>query len=501
MSPAVAPPTVALHDIAALRALETQAAAALGDDDALMQRAGEAGWRHVLQHWPQARRIVVACGPGNNGGDGYVLARHAWQAGREVRVVQVKPPDSALAARACAEFRSAGGRVDAFESQLPEADLVVDALLGIGLSRAPEGALASCIAAIAAQDAPVLALDVPSGVDADRGCIRGHAVQAARTLQLMAAHPGLATGAALDQVGACDLATLGVDPGLLERLPVFARALQPRALAGWLPSRRRDSHKGTNGHVLCIGGDHGSAGAIMLCVDAALRCGAGLASVATRTGHVAALLARRPEAMAHAVESEAGLAALCARADVIAVGPGLGKAQWGRDLLSCALSAGKSLVVDADALNLLAAQPRELSPGTILTPHPGEAARLLEWSDGARVQADRYAAAASLVARYRCVVVLKGAGTIVAAPGCTPFVIAAGNPGMAVGGMGDLLTGVIAALRAQGLEAFDAAACGALLHAVAGDVAAGQGQRGMLPSDLLPALRQCANPTSRDRAL
>ncbi len=489
--------TTALHDITALRALETQAASALGDEYALMERAGEAGWRYVLEHWPQARRIVVACGPGNNGGDGYVLARHARQAGREVRVVQAKAPGSALAKRACAEFQAGNGRVDGFESTLPSADVVVDALLGIGLARAPEGTLAACIAAIDAQQAPVLALDVPSGIDADRGHAPGRAVHATRTLQLIAAHPGLVTGTALDHVGACDVDTLGLDPELLQQMPVFARALRADDLVGWMPRRKRDSHKGSNGHLLCIGGDLGSGGAIMLCADAALHCGAGLASVATRAVHVAALLARRPEAMAHAIDSASGLDALAARADAIAIGPGLGKSQWGRGLFERALSGNKPLVIDADALNLLAMQPRDLPPDTILTPHPGEAARLLD-CDGAQVQADRYAAVASLVSRYGCVVVLKGAGTIVAAPGRTPCVIAAGNPGMAVGGMGDVLTGVVAALHVQGMDAFDAAACGALLHAVAGDVVARQGQRGMLPSDLLPVLRQCANPASQE---
>jgi NAD(P)H-hydrate epimerase len=268
----------------------------------------------------------------------------------------------------------------------------------------------------------------------------------------------------------------------------------PDALPAWLPPRPRDSHKGANGHVLCIGGDHGSGGAIVLCAQAALRAGAGLASVATRAAHVPPLLARQPEAMAHVVESADALAPLFARASMIAIGPGLGQGGWGRAMLAAALAASKPLVLDADALNLLAAAPRALPAGTILTPHPGEAARLLD-SDIASVQGDRNAAALALVQRYGAVVVLKGAGTIVAAPGRIPRVVAAGNPGMATGGMGDLLTGVIAALRAQGLDAFDAASCGALLHAHAGDLAAREdGMRGLLPSDLLPWLHRCANP-------
>lgn len=504
MSNAVTPPTVALRDVATLRAVEVQAASALGDEHVLMQRAGEACWRYVLQYWPQAQRIVVACGAGNNGGDGYVLARHALQAGRDVRVVRASAPGSEQAREACRAYEAAGGRIDTFDSNrhdlgLPEPDLAVDALLGIGLSRAPDGPLAAFIDAINAQPAPVFALDVPSGIDADSGHAPGRAVHATRTLQLIAAHPGLVTGSALDHVGACDIATLGLDDGLLQQAPVFAYALHADALSSWLAPRKRDSHKGSNGHVLCIGGDDGSGGAIVLCADAALHCGAGLVSVATRAAHAAALLARRPEAMAHAVDAAAALEPLMKRADVIAIGPGLGQAAWGSGLFECVLAAGKPLILDADALNLLAAHPSELPADTILTPHPGEAARLLD-CDTARVQADRFAAAAALVSRYRCVVVLKGAGTIVAAPGRTPFVIAAGNPGMAVGGMGDLLTGVVAALRAQGLEAFDAAACGALLHAAAGDAAAVQGQRGLLPSDLLPALRALANPALAEAA-
>lgn len=269
----------------------------------------------------------------------------------------------------------------------------------------------------------------------------------------------------------------------------------PDALAGWLPQRPRDSHKGDNGHVLCVGGDHGSGGAALLCAQAALRTGAGLVSVATRSVHVPPLLARQPEAMAHAVESTQDLLPLLARATVVAIGPGLGQGEWGKAMLAATLASAKPLVLDADALNLLAAAPRELPADAILTPHPGEAARLLG-SSSADVQSDRSGAAHVLAVRHGCVVVLKGAGSLVAAPGHPTRVVAAGNPGMATGGMGDLLTGVVAALRAQGLPAFDAASCGALLHAHAGDIAARDGMRGLLPSDLLPRLRECANPAA-----
>ena len=246
--------------------------------------------------------------------------------------------------------------------------------------------------------------------------------------------------------------------------------------------------------MLCVGGDHGSGGAILLCAQAAARSGAGWTQVATRAAHVTALLARLPEAMADAIDDGAALSLRLPRADVVAIGPGLGQGEWAQDLLASALAAGKPLVLDADALNLLAERRDPLRADTILTPHPGEAARLLGISTSC-VQDDRFHAAHTLCERYGCVVVLKGAGTIIAAPGRTPRVIDAGNPGMAVAGMGDVLTGVIAALSAQGLPAFDAASCGALLHAAAGDAAAREGgERGLLPSDLMPWLRRLANP-------
>ena len=227
-----------------------------------------------------------------------------------------------------------------------------------------------------------------------------------------------------------------------------------------------------------------------------MRSGAGLLSVATRESHVPVLLARRPEVMAHAVESGEDLQPLLAQADAVAIGPGLGQGEWARAMLRLALASGKPLVIDADALNLVAAQPCVLADA-ILTPHPGEAARLLG-SDNADVQRDRFAAAREIAQRHNAVTVLKGAGTIVFAPDEILRVIGAGNPGMAVGGMGDVLTGVIVALRAGGMSAFDAASAGALLHSLAGDAAAGEGERGLLPSDLFPQLRRFANPETME---
>jgi NAD(P)H-hydrate epimerase len=484
-------PDRALHDVAALRALEQRTAQALGDEFVLMQRAGAAAWRDLLAHWPAAQRIVVACGPGNNGGDGYLLAAHAAGSGRSVRVVRLGAPRTTVAQRAEAECRASGCAIDEFAGTLPQGDVLVDALFGIGLTRAPDGDAAALIEAMNAFDGAVFAIDVPSGVDADTGHVPGSAVRAARTLQMLAAHRGLATGAALDHVGTSAVATLDVAH---DGVAPTAEVLKGEDLAHWLHPRPRNSHKGLYGHVLCVGGDHGSGGAIALCAEAALRTGAGLVSVATRADHVAPLLARRPELMPQAIDDVADFDAAMQRATLLALGPGLGRGDWGRELLTRTLHANLPMVIDADALNLIAEQPRTLRADTVLTPHPGEAARLLG-SDTRAVQADRFGAAAALVARYACVVVLKGAGTIVAAPDAMPRVIGAGNAGMASGGMGDLLTGVIAALRAQGFDAFEAASAGALLHGAAGDFAASDvGERGLLASDLLPALHRLANP-------
>ncbi|KAF1015797.1 MAG: Bifunctional NAD(P)H-hydrate repair enzyme Nnr [Stenotrophomonas maltophilia] len=484
-----------LFDTAAARTLDARASVLASDGAwSLMAQAGLAAWHCLLQHWPQAGRICVLVGAGNNGGDGYVLATHALRAGRTVQVIALpgKGPSTPLAQRAADGFTAAGGEVTAFSSMLPAADVLVDALFGLGLARAPEGAAEALVEAVNRHGAPVLALDVPSGVDADLGRVPGVAVRATRTLQFIAPHRGLFTGDALEHVGVRALAPLQLHEAAWQDVAPSAQAWHGEALRALLPPRRANTHKGESGHVLCVGGNHGSGGAIALAAEAALRAGAGLLSIATRPGHVAPLLARLPEAMVHALESDSVPPALLDKARVLAVGPGLGQDDWARALWAQVRTCGKPLVVDADALNLLAAAPEPM-PDAILTPHPGEAARLLGTRTAA-IQADRYGSAQALAERYQAVVVLKGAGTVVAAPGQCPRLIAAGNPGMAVGGMGDLLTGIIASLRAQGLAAFDAAAAGALLHALAGDDAAADGPRGLLPTDLLAPLRRLANP-------
>jgi NAD(P)H-hydrate epimerase len=489
-------PPLPLYVSEKVRAIDARALDVLGISAyELMGRAGAAAWALAAKRWPKAQRVVVACGPGNNGGDGYVFARLARAAGREVLVLVPADamPASSECKRAAEAWRADGGRTHPFDGALPVADLYVDALFGIGLSRSIGGAAQAMIERINASRRPVLALDVPSGLDADRGRAGRVCVVAEATLALVAGKRGLHTGQGCDFAGEVFVDELGVPEALYSAFAPDAVLYRAEQLRNGLAPRHANAHKGEHGHVLCVGGESGMGGAVRLCAEAALRAGAGLASVATRSEGVAALIAARPEAMTHAVEDADALRVLIARASVLAVGPGLGQGEWGRGLFEAAVESGKPLILDADGISLLAKHPRPL-PQAILTPHPGEAARLLGMSNE-EVQADRFLAVESLAQSFACVVVLKGAGTLVAAPGETTAVIAAGNPGMATGGMGDVLTGVIAALHAQGLPLFQAAVHGALLHGAAGDAAARiDGERGLLPSDLFAHLRRLANP-------
>jgi NAD(P)H-hydrate epimerase len=457
----------------------------------LMRRAANAAFAALVRHWPQTRRLLVCCGPGNNGGDGYLLAALASEAGMQVEIIELtaETHGDAASARAACVHAGVMPRTWHVDDALPEAEVIADALYGTGLRRAPEGVVAALIARINAAGVPVLAIDVPSGVDADTGRAPGPVVHAAHTVTFIVAKRGLHTGSAPAYTGAIELDALDLPPALFRTTSADAHLLDAQCL----PPRARDVHKGDNGHVLAIGGDHGTAGAIRLCGDAALRAGAGLVSVATQAEHITALNAARPELMAHAVDGPPALEPLLARASVLAVGPGLGQGGWGHALWQAALDSGKPLVLDADGLNLLARQPRPFAQPAVLTPHPGEAARLLD-TDVAQVQADRFAAVRTLAARHRAVVVLKGAGSLIADPDGRLDVCPWGNPGMASGGMGDLLTGIIAALLAQGCSASVAARLGVGLHARAGDLAVrGEGERGLVAGDLLAPLRRLIN--------
>ena len=488
----------ALYTAAQMRRIDEYAMARLGIAGvALMQRAADAAFESLRRRWPAARRIVVLCGPGKNGGDGYLVAGLAREAGFEASVLAIGQPRDADAQIARGRWLESGGRTLEFDSEanLPDADVYVDALFGTGLARPLEGVAAAVVATLAGRAVPVLALDVPSGVNADTGAVPGVAVRADVTVSFIGWKRGLATGAALDCCGEIELATLDLPVDVHADENAGAFFMRHEDLAARIPVRSRNVHKGLFGHVLAIGGDSGMGGAIRLAAEAALRSGAGLVSVATREEHVAPLLAARPELMVRAVGGPQELDALLERASVLALGPGLGRRAWGHALWHRALETRLPCVVDADALNLLAERPRRFGGNAVLTPHPAEAARLLG-VDTPTVQADRYSAAAALAERYEAAVVLKGAGSLIAAPACATAVCVWGNAGMASGGMGDVLTGAVAAFLAQGLGAHDAALLGVGVHALAGDAAARDGMLGLVAGDLLPHLRAELNGLS-----
>ena len=486
-----------LYRAAQVRGFDRAAIEGLGIPGAtLMARAGEAAFRALRARWPEARSVAVVCGAGNNGGDGYVVARLAREAGLVARAAAVSDPARLRgdAAGAAEGARAAGVPLEPFRADaLRGADVLVDALLGTGLDRPLEGEWAVAVQAVRSAGRPTLALDIPSGLHADTGQVLGAAVRASVTVTFLALKPGLFTGAGPAYCGRVVFHDLGVPRSVLEGEEPAALRLDGEALRRvWLAPRRRDAHKGRFGHVLVVGGGHGYGGAARLAGEAAARCGAGLVTVATRPEHVGAMIAARPELMARGVERASDLAPLLARATVVALGPGLGQGSWGRELAAAALGCGLPQVVDADALSMVP-QGTALAPPRVLTPHPGEAARMLGIST-AQVQDDRLVAAASLRERFGAVVVLKGNGTVVDDGQGPPAICTQGNPGMAAGGMGDLLTGVVAGLLAQGVPAGAAARLGAWLHAEAADAAARGGERGLLPSDLFAYLTRLVNP-------
>lgn len=487
----------AIHSAAQVRALDQHEIRVHGTPGyTLMKRAGEASLRWLRLHWPTARALVVVCGPGNNGGDGYVLARFAHAAGLDVRALAVSDPrrlagDARLAWMDCI---ASGIEAEPFSpAAMDIADVVVDAVLGTGLASDVRGAAAEAIHAINAAARPVLSLDVPSGLCADSGRPRGEAVRADATVTFVGLKTGLFLGEGPDHVGALYFDDLGVRAPDPPPLPRLERIGEPE-IAAALPRRPRASHKGNFGSVVVVGGGPGMPGAAALAGEAALRVGAGRVTVLALPGSAPAIAAWRPELMVHGVEDASALRVALEGADVVAAGPGLGRGEWGQMALSAVLGCWHGpLVLDADALNLLAtglADSRRRD--WILTPHPGEAARLLGTTTAA-VQADRLGALESLCEKFGGVVVLKGAGTLVGEAGRVAALCERGNPGMAVPGMGDVLTGAIAGILGQCRDPWRAARAAVLVHALAGDAEARAGQRGLLAGEVARALRPWAN--------
>lgn len=507
-----------LYTAAQVRELDRLAIRGLGIEGfTLMQRAAAAVLDLTLDHYPQVKHLVVMAGPGNNGGDGYVVAALAQARDIRATVVQVGN-HTALQGAAGQAARMAAGKntpVEIFDSAnlFPDSPhfghtVIVDALLGIGLSRPVSAEFQSAIELMNASGLPVVAVDVPSGLCSDTGEILGAAVNAAHTVCLVGLKRGLLTGQGVNCCGELhffDLETAETIRNSAEAPRPDCLRIDMPAMSRYLRARAPSAHKGDFGHTLVIGGDSGFGGAAIMAGEAALRSGSGLVSLVTRPAHVGAALARRPELMVLGRdEVDESVQRLAQRASVIVVGPGLGRSDWSRSFLQLALACQRShnipLVVDADGLNLLAeddlrqvGRPRQ---HWILTPHPGEAGRLLGW-ETARVQADRFAAIRSLQSLWGGVVLLKGAGSLLChgADGQPVMLCTEGNAGMASGGMGDVLSGVIGGLVAQGHALPEALQLAVCVHGESADLAVAEtGQAGLLATDLLGRIGPLLNP-------
>lgn len=461
----------------------------------LMELAG-AGTARLIRERCGGRpgRAVILCGGGNNGGDGYVIARHLADCGWTVRCIALSDPGSlrgdaatnhGIWAARGGEMRVVGDKVTArVGNWLGHANVIVDALFGTGLNRPLEGSAAAVVEAANSKDHGLkVAVDVPSGVNADTGAVMGCAFRADLTATYGLSKIGLHQYPGADQSGEVVVVGIGMPRPTVDEVGASFRLATERAVAGALPGSEVAGHKGRFGHVGVVGGRGGTQGAAVLTARAALRGGAGLVTWCREADTVDAVT-RAPEIMVH----DEGT--LDARSSVLVVGPGLGTDGGAERWLHAALHSKRGLVVDADALNLLArtdAGPllaAVAGADAVLTPHPAEAGRLLGVTT-AEVQADRPAAARALAERYDAVVVLKGAATLVAGPGRETVVLPGGEPTLAVAGSGDVLAGLIGALRAQGASAQDAAVAGAFVHVRAGSTAgSGRGDRGALASEI-----------------
>ena len=476
----------ALYSAAQVRDLDARLIAAGTPGFELMQRAAHATWRAIRRRWPEASELTVLAGRGNNAGDGYLVASLAHKTGWQVRVLAVGDPAALKGDAALAYAAASGVNIQPWANQAM-AGIVVDALLGTGLQGDVRDPYRSAIEAINASGLPVAAVDIPSGLCADTGHCLGVAVRADLTVTFIGLKMGTLTGDAPDLIGQLIFDDLQADKAIVAQAPVTAKRLDKTSLP-FLAPRPRTAHKGMYGRVLVIGGDHGFGGAALLSAESALRSGAGMVTLATRTEHVPAALTRMPEIMSAGIHSANQLMTLIEAASVLVVGPGLGQDSWGRSLLSAAANADRPQVWDADALNQLATGQVVLPKNSVITPHPGEAARLLGISTQ-EVQNDRAAAAHALARTFNAVCVLKGSGSLIADVDGRLALCDRGHPAMATAGLGDVLAGLTGALMAQHMSAFDAACLAVWLHASAGQKIGASG-RGMAASDSIPAIRQ-----------
>ncbi|MEF1311800.1 NAD(P)H-hydrate dehydratase [Vibrio mytili] len=475
----------------------------------LMQRAGMAVYERFLHLYPRAKNILVVCGKGNNGGDGYVFASLVKQAQLKVNVFQLGEPSDLKGDALCAyqEWQAVDGtncRWDDWNTALLEADVIIDAMLGTGLNGEVRHEYRRYLEQINQIRCPVISVDIPSGLCANTGSVLGEAIHANHTVTFIGVKQGLCTAQARDHVGELHFCGLGVSAEFDAIEDESALGIDHQVVSRLMPNRNVTAHKGDSGKLLCVGGNVGMSGAIRLCCAAAVRCGAGLTASMTHTDSLLSLQVSLPEVMSQSItedalrEAENALTTRIGWADVLVFGPGFGSDEWAHQAYQALSSQKKLKVVDADGLNILALLNQQGSAAVhddqrVMTPHPGEAARLLNVTTQ-EVERDRYAAARQLHEHYGGVVVLKGAGTLIY-DGIRMYVCLAGNPGMATGGMGDVLSGVIGALLAQGVPIAVAARLGVMIHSHAADMNVHQfGTKGLLPSDVIESLRAVINP-------
>jgi hydroxyethylthiazole kinase-like uncharacterized protein yjeF len=459
----------------------------------LMKSAGKACYHVFKARFPSARKVLVFTGCGNNGGDGYIFAGMAKNAGLDVQLCQIGDPAnfSNETKRAKKTWQKGQGKIDTIaQANIAAADVIVDALLGTGFSGSLRPEFKSLIDKINLAGKAVLSVDIPSGLNADSGAINPVAIKAQATITFVGLKQGLFTGAAGDHCGQLYFSGLGISEQFADLAVSDSTSVSYQDLTHLLKRRRRSSHKGQFGKTLIIGGNLGMPGAVRLAAESALRSGSGLVKVLTRLDNHTAVMAGRPELMLQTFSENEDL--FGDWPTTLVIGPGLGLDDWAQGLLDRVISAELNCVVDADALTLLASKP-VYKDNWILTPHPGEASKLLGASV-AEIEMDRFNAVRRLQDIYGGVVILKGAGTLI----CDEkqiFVANVGNPGMASGGMGDVLSGIIGGLLAQGLNSLDAARLAVCIHGDAADLAARQGERGLLASDLFSYIRKLVNPS------
>ncbi|MDG1818877.1 MAG: NAD(P)H-hydrate dehydratase [Porticoccaceae bacterium] len=470
----------------------------------LMKRAGRAAYDELIDAWGQPSTITVFCGSGNNAGDGYIVAALAAEKGFSARVIELATVDKLSSDAALARDYSAkaGVSFQVFSEDLDLFDgVIVDALLGTGFQPSVDSQLrepyAEAIQCINNAALPVLAIDLPSGLSSDTGSAADAAVKADITVTFIAAKQGMFTGRGPALCGEIIYHSLDIDETLFEQQSSSSQLMNLDDLLEAYPDRDADAYKNQFGHTMVVGGDLGFGGAVVMAAESALKTGSGLVSVATRPQHVSAILARQPEIMASGIISGQELEPLLDKPSVLIVGPGLGRSPWSEQLLQKAVATGLPMVVDADALNIIAegrVVPKPNGSNWVMTPHPAEAARLLNITV-AEVQADRFTAVRKLQQKFNGVVLLKGAGTLIASADSDQIMVCPyGNPSMATAGMGDLLSGIIGGLLAQGLAPFQAAQLGCCLHSAAADLALEErGARGLSATDITAYLRGILN--------